>query len=185
MWEFLKELISEIFKKPTYRPIMNTDAPVPPAIAPVSPVVTNNDLISISQFPPKIVAWAKGIQNEEGIAHPNGSLDRNLKNNNPGNIRATKYGLSLGLTIGIDHDGIPMGDKGFCVYKSYEIGFNALCQLLHDAASSELISYKGSMPLWQFTEIYAEPPQDSHYAQNVANAIGCSVDTAIKQMLIS
>lgn len=129
-------------------------------------------------FGPTIVKWAQAIQIQEG-----GKItDRNMLNNNPGNIKATSYGMSLGATKGTDMKGIPAGQKGFCIYETYEIGLSALCQLLTDACNDELIAYKPTMTLAQFTTVYALPP-NGDYANGIATALGVPVTTPIEAFL--
>lgn len=126
----------------------------------------------------KIMTWASAIQVQEGGA----PTDRNMVNNNPGNIKATNYGMSLGKTIGSDTKGMPVGAKGFCIYDSYQTGFNALCQLLTDACEDNLLAYHPQMTLAQFTQVYACPP-NGNYSKAIASALGVSVNTPIGSLL--
>lgn len=157
------------------------DPPMPPQEQPLTAIKSPSATLQQAQpspvppqpksaFTPQIILWAKTIQIREG-GHP---YDPNMKNNNPGNIRATKYGRSLGAISGISPD-------GFCVYRTYDIGFHALCQLLEDACNGELVLLKNTMSILQFTKVYAEPPNDD-YALAVAQALGVPVETQIKNI---
>ena len=54
---------------------------------------------------------------------------------------------------------------------------------LQEVAHGELIAYTPNMTLMRFTDIYAEPP-NSAYATRVAQALGVSVDSPIKDLLV-
>ncbi len=122
-----------------------------------------------------LVKWAKAIQNHEGFYV--GS--RSYRNNNPANMRYTKYTISLGA-IGKDKD-------NFCIFKDYKTGFNALVQFLKDAKNNKLLLYKGSQTLLRFFEVYA-PSFDNNnpleYARAVAKYIGngVTIDTQISNI---
>lgn len=135
--------------------------------------------MSISSYSQKIILWAKTIQDQEG-GKP---TDRNMVDNNPGNIRATTYAQSLGHVTAIDYHGVTDGGKGFCIYESYQIGFDALCELLTDACMGDLIAFRPSMNIAQFTEVYAMPP-NANYANAVATALGVPVETPISNLLL-
>ena len=147
--------------------------PVAPSTIPPTPLETPNPAITEGFTPPatvdnpRIRIWAQAIQTREG-GQPN---DPNIINNNPGDIKATKYGLSLGATSGVSA-------ADFCIYTTYEVGFNALCQLLCDAVNGELIGLKPAMSILTFTQVYAEPPNDE-YAIAVAAALGVNISTTV------
>lgn len=130
------------------------------------------------KFSANIIKWAQAIQRQEGT----GETARNVRDNNPGNLRATSYALSLGKTTSVDSLGVTDGGKGFCIYESYAIGFDALCTLLTDACLGDLIAFKPNMSLLQFTQVYAEPPNEN-YALAVAAAIGVPVTMPIVNLL--
>ena len=113
--------------------------------------------------------WAKAIEKQEG-GRPG---DRNIRNNNPGNLKYTPYTAWLGAT---KHD-----DGNFSIFPTYSVGLEALCKFLKAAVSDQLISYRGEMTLLAFTKIYAEPPTND-YANNVAIALGVSPLTKIKDI---
>lgn len=154
MKSFLAFLM-RLFKKP--EPIIPIDEHIPPPVPPVIPVS-------------KIQIWAKAIEKMEGYFV--GS--RSYKNNNPGNIKFTKYSQSLGATA-YDKD-------NFCIFPTYDAGFKALCRFLIDACENRLTPYINKT-LAEFTQIYALPPAGSKYAENVATAIGCKTTDLIKILL--
>lgn len=130
----------------------------------------------------RIEEWSNAIRVHEGwilpnVQYPKGS--RSYRNNNPGNLRYTKYTASLGENFGFD-------DKNFIRYKTYDIGFNALMQFLKDACNDELRSYKGEMNLLDFYKVYA-PSSDGNYpagyAKFIAGRLGVPVETKIKALL--
>lgn len=134
---------------------------------------------------PMLEQWAKAIEKHEGFYlpgtkspnYPSGS--RSYRNNNPGNLRFTKYTASLGANDGYDN-------KNFIRYKSYAIGFNALKQFLKDAATDQLMAYKGEMTLLEFYSVYA-PSTDGNYPKGYATAVATDlkvgIDTKIKTLL--
>ncbi|MFP5263752.1 MAG: hypothetical protein ACLGJB_17870 [Blastocatellia bacterium] len=121
----------------------------------------------------KLSQFAKAIQTHEGYFK--GS--RSYRNNNPANFRYTPYTKTLGAT---GKDAI-----GFCIFPSYPVGFNALRVFLKDACSDRLKSYKGTMNLYQFFEVYAPSFENDSkaYAEFVANYLGIPADTQIKTFL--
>lgn len=96
-----------------------------------------------------------------------------MVNNNPGNLKFLPYERSLGAT---SHDA-----GNFCVFPSYIVGFNALCQFLTDACHNLLIPYH-NVTLAQFTETYAQPPNDN-YVNGVAAALGAPTSTPISHLI--
>jgi hypothetical protein len=125
-----------------------------------------------------IPTWAKAIQTHEGYYV--GS--RSYRNNNPANFKVgsklTSFMVSLGAT-GVD-------SGGFCIFSSYEIGFNALVEFLKMACTDRLISYRGNMTLAEFFAVYA-PSSDNNnpleYAKAVAKAVGATIETKIVELL--
>lgn len=140
--------------------------------------------------------WAFSIQSHEGFYPPGprfpiGSMS--WRNNNPGNIRCFgKYKQKAGRC----------SDRNFCIFISYEKGFDALKELLTDAATGKSTVYSPDMPLFSttfnaslprssknipgFFQVYA-PASDgnspSTYALAVARAIGVPVETPIKNLI--
>lgn len=137
----------------------------PPVYVPPVPIPVQQNRIKI---------WALAIQHNEG-GKPN---DLNTQLRNPGNLKYTQLTASLGGKPG------PKGSDGgvFCKFDTYEQGFNALCRFLNFAASGQLKSYKATMTLRQFTQIYANPPTQA-YAKDVAARLGVSVDVMIQDLL--
>lgn len=125
-----------------------------------------------------IPLFAKAIQEHEGYFK--GS--RSFRNNSPANFKLggglTDYMKSLG--------GTSLDPQGFVIFPTYEIGFKALCTFLTDACKGGLRSYRPTMSLKKFFEVYA-PSSDNNdplrYAQQVAKKIGCSVDTTLIELL--
>lgn len=126
----------------------------------------------------RIEDWAKAIEKHEGRIAPNAQYPkgtRSYRNNNSGNLRATSYTLSLGENNGKD-------DANFVVYKTYEIGFNALKQFLVDACTDKLRAYKSTMTLLDFYKVYAPSADNNNplnYASDVAKQLGIGIDTKI------
>ena len=126
----------------------------------------------------KLISWAKAIEIEEGSKPPK-ITDRNKRNNNPGNMRASDLVQSLGSNFA----GYVNQDKdGFAIFSSYESGFKALCQFLTLAAEDKLWPYHNFRTLYLFTKRYAEPPNDN-YANNVAKKLSVSVNINLKDLI--
>jgi len=110
----------------------------------------------------RIKDWAKAIEIEESSKPPKSS-DRNRRNNNCGNLKASNLIQSFEGYLSKDLD-------NFAIFKDYNSGFNALCKFLTLAAENKLVPYKNARTLYQFTKVYAEPPNDN-YVKNVALAL--------------
>ncbi len=99
--------------------------------------------------------------------------DRTWRNNNPGNLVYRGQPRS-----------IPNGR--FAKFFTYIDGYNALKNLLINACTGKSNVYKPTMTLLQFYQIYS-PSNDGNspidYATHVANDLGVSVDTIIKNLL--
>jgi hypothetical protein len=126
----------------------------------------------------KLDLWCMGIQEMEGYIapckqYPTGT--RAWKNKNPGNLRY------VGQTRAIGHD-----DKNFCIFKTYQDGYETLKYMLKRAGSGESKSYNPNMTLYQFFAKYA-PSSDGnypkHYAEVVAKRIGVSASVQIKSLI--
>mgnify|MGYP001557776439 CR=1 FL=1 len=122
----------------------------------------------------KIIPWAKAVQIAEGY-YPN-SVSYICKN--PGNLKFTSLTESFGAT------GKHIASDGgyFCIFPSYEVGFQALVSFLTLAAEDQLKDYHEARTLLLFTRKYANPPNDG-YANSVAKALGVSVDEPIKNLI--
>ena len=154
----LSDIIAGLFKK--------KNLPVPELPKPPEPI----EVLPVS----RIKEFGLAIQSFEGW-YPG---SRSKRNNNPGNLKWTSYTKSLGAT---------KQDSGsFCVFPSYEIGFQALCTLLTDAATGHLAAYSPNMTLTRFFEVYA-PLADKNkpdiYSKHVADKLKISVSTKIKDLL--
>ena len=144
----------------------------------------------------KLSAWAKAIERQEGYSQGT----RSFRNKNPGNLRWTSYTKSLGA-FGKDKD-------NFCIFRTYNDGFAALCQFLRDASWRQLRPYhifNSSIPyhktllpegkngdelpeltLLDFCSIYA-PAEDSNkpfeYALSIANQLKVTPSAYIKELV--
>lgn len=171
----LVTLFTQLVQKKVEEKTVEIDVTPPPQV----PVKTS-----------RIRDWGKYIQFSEGWKV--GS--RSYRNSNPGNIKATPYGMSLGATRGIDHAGIKDGEYGFCIYENYDVGFNALCQLLTDAAQDKLKGFHDHLvelkdgrkvsarTLEGFTEIFAEP-EDEHYLNSICVQLKVDKSINISELL--
>jgi hypothetical protein len=158
--ELLKQLLS------TPKVIQPTQEPIP------LPMSEGN-------FSANILNWALAIQKYEGFIppspdYPNGS--RSYRNHNPGNFRFTDTMKELGA--------VSQDDKGFCIFPSYEIGFNSLCSFLKMAVDGKLI-YNPNGSISDFFHLYA-PEGDGNepnaYALFVAKYLKVDVNTPIKNL---
>ncbi len=126
----------------------------------------------------KMDLWCLGIQDMEGYIapckqYPKGT--RAWKNKNPGNLRF------IGQKLAIGHD-----DKNFCIFKTYQDGYDTLKAMLVRASSGGSQTYNPNMTLYQFFAKYA-PSSDGnypkHYAEVVAKRIGVSASVQIKNLI--
>lgn len=116
--------------------------------------------------------FCKEIERHEGFfppgpKHPDGS--RSWRNNNPGNL---VYVGQPGAT--------KEKDGRFAVFPDYEAGFNALKQMVLNAATGKSKIYKPSMNLYQYFAVYAPDADNNnsrHYAETVAKALNVSPET--------
>lgn len=125
----------------------------------------------------KLDAWATAIKKFEGWftpgtpGYPNGSIS--YQNNNPGNLRWSKYQIGT--------------NKGFARFHDYETGWKALKFQLELAATNKNgVNYRPTMSLHQFFNVYA-PATDSNYpekyAEFVAKELGVSPTIEIRQLV--
>lgn len=138
---------------------------------------------------PKVRQLALAIQQYEGWVPPNAEYplgSRSYRNNNPGNLRYTSYTASLGA--------VRMDDKNFCVFQTYEAGFDALCQFLQDAANGLLRPYRifpsgakrPPLTLIDFFGVYApswDKNEPNAYALFVANRLKVDPTTLVKDLV--
>lgn len=117
--------------------------------------------------------WANAIKIEEGWKIGSCSY----RNNNPGNLRYSKYQIGYGIC----------GSSGtFSLFKDYATGWKALLFQLEIAANGKSSVYKPTMTLMEFFAKYA-PAKDNNYperyAKKVAARLGVSPDIQIKELL--
>lgn len=119
----------------------------------------------------KLDLWCEAIKKHEGWY----AGSRSFRNNNPGNIKYIGQISATGKDSG-----------NFCIFPSYEVGYNELRKLLIRACSGESSVYKPEMTLYDFYAKYA-PDSDGNnsrkYAEVVATFIGVSPQTKIKELL--
>ncbi len=147
--------------------ITNPLSPTPDTISDTQPAGE-----SIEQSLNRIEIMAGAIQDFE--VYKQGT--RSFRNCSPGNLKMTYYTKSLGA-IGQDKD-------NFAIFKTYEDGFNALCQFIKDAGNNKLLMYKDCTIL-SFFKVYAPSFENPtmNYARFVARRLGVEVDYKIKDLL--
>lgn len=131
----------------------------------------------------KLEKFALAIQKHEGY-YP-GSLA--YKNNNPGNMIMGELAKSFGAKDCYKH---PRTGHCFAIFPTYEQGFSALCKLLENAFSGKSSIYKPDWTILEFFTKYS-PVRDAkgniipnkNYAQAVADEVGVSINTKIKDLL--
>ena len=115
--------------------------------------------------------WCEAIKEHEGWYI--GS--RSYRNKNPGNIKHIGQDRAVGKDSG-----------GFCIFASYEDGYNELKDLLIRAASGKSKIYRPEMSILEFFRKYA-PSSDNNdpdvYAKRVAKKIGVFVETSISSLI--
>lgn len=118
-----------------------------------------------------ITPFASAIQKMEGWYV--GS--RSYRNNNPGNLKYVRQPTANGF----DKD-------GFAVFPDFSTGFECLRQMLINACSGKSQVYSPEDDLYDFFGKYA-PANDGNepiqYAKQVAEAIGVSPETKLKDLL--
>ena len=121
----------------------------------------------------RLNAWALAIQQYEGYYQGSASF----RNNNPGNLKYTRYTESLGATAS--------SQNGFAIFPTYQVGFSALKQFLKDASSGVLPAYKG-VTIIGFFEKYS-PSSDGNeplaYANFVAKKVVATPQTLINTLV--
>jgi hypothetical protein len=156
----------------------SADSPQPVDFSPVNNLAGADVNSSASQganglAPSLLEAWAKAIQSVEG----GGPLDRNTRNNNPGNL---KFAGQAGAT-GADA-------QGFAIFSSFADGWAALLR--------QLQKYVTDFPQYNLTQLTAHYLGQSDaltpkvtaqgnpfaYSQKVASALGVSVDSTLQSI---
>jgi hypothetical protein len=100
---------------------------------------------------------------------------RSWRNKNPGNLRY----VGQAKTIGFDKN-------NFAIFASYEDGFNALQNMIRNAAKGLSKVYNPEMTLTQFFGTYAPSSDDNdpdNYARVVAKEMGVDTSFKIKNLL--
>lgn len=130
----------------------------------------------------KLDRWALAIQKHEGYfapgqnsKYPKGTLS--WQNKNPGNIRYA--GLFAQMAIG-------KHPLNFCIFETYEKGFEALKLLLTRAATGKSSVYDPEGDLYDFYSHYAPSADNNNpraYAEAVAREIGVPATTKIKELV--
>lgn len=110
----------------------------------------------------KIEQFARAIESYE-------NMDKSY--NNPGALRWSKFQSGT--------------RRGFSVFPSYEIGFNALMFQLQIACDGRSKKYKPSFDMYQFFEIYAPSFENNSrkYADTVAMKLKINPNDPISQLL--
>jgi hypothetical protein len=94
------------------------------------------------------------------------------RNNNPGNLRYSKY------QIGQD-------DGNFSIFKTYEDGWKALIFQLQISVDGRSKYYRPEMSLIDFFKVYAPSSDNNHpvkYAEFVAQKLGVSAQSTLKEL---
>ena len=113
----------------------------------------------------KIAVMANAIQSFEG----GGPNDRNMRNNNPGNLRPV--GFTYAGQTGLDA-------QGHAIFDSYDSGRAALIHQLSLAIYGGSNVYSPSDTFYDFFSKYAEANQIP-YAEFVAAQLGLSPESSI------
>lgn len=119
----------------------------------------------------KIDLWCEAIKEHEGYF----AGSRSFRNNNPGNLR---YLGQFG-SVGKDKN-------GFAIFPTYELGYNALKNMLTNACTGKSSVYRPTMTLYEFFAKYA--PSEDHnnptsYAEVVAQKLKVSPTIEIRKLL--
>lgn len=133
-------------------------------------LTSSSSLDSLPQPGPTLDAWANAIFDFEG----GGTDDRNVRNNNPGNLKFA----GQANVIGVDPD-------GFAIFDNFDDGWTALL--------NQLNKFVKDYPDFNFTQITAhylgEDPNNPQvtsqgnpftYAASIAAALGVSTTATLK-----
>lgn len=138
------------------------------AVGPKTQKAILNAFLSVETTGNKIDAWCEAIKKMEGS---------NSSWNNPGNLEYRGQLYTLG--------GIGPNNR-FAHFDTYEHGYAALKALLVRACTGQSSVYNPDMTLVEFYQKYAPSTDNNnpnHYAQFVADQIGCDITTKIKYLL--
>lgn len=144
-------------------------------------VLYHTDAPSPQIKPDTLTLWAKAMQTFEGYyapctKYPFGTSS--YRNNNPGNLRPGQFTKPFNY--------IKVSAGNFCVWKTYDDGFNALKGFLKNAASNVYITYYHSdMSLYEFFQVFAPSSenQPNIYANFVAAKLGVPITTKISTLI--
>lgn len=150
----------------------------PEPVPPVSPITTT--------APDMLTRFCLAIQDFEDYVLPggkykNGNVATNgspsWRNRNPGNLKWTPYTSSLGKC--------GKSFSNFCVFITYEVGFEALKQFVRDAAENKLKDYHDASILSFFSHYTAEDYAGARqaYANSVAQKLGVGLDYQINNLI--
>lgn len=183
MWQSFKEAFywflwhavkgDEPYPDAPKTPKMTPEAPMNPEPTPVPPQ-PKKDLLTL---------FCLAIKSREGYFEPCPQYPKGTPayyNHNPGNIRC---GADKSLW---NHLAI-RSNNNFCVFPTYDVGFQALKNVITYAASGKSYVYKPTDTIVQFFARYS-PSSDNNdplsYAHEVAGKLGVDANTfQIKQLL--
>jgi len=101
---------------------------------------------------------------------------RSFRNNNPGNLKFANQAKAIGKD-----------DKGFAKFATYQDGFQALKNMIVNAATGKSRVYYPDMNLYQFFSVYA-PAADhnnpNQYAEAVAKALNVNAASFTLKQLV-
>ncbi len=120
----------------------------------------------------KLDLWCEGIKEHEGWF----AGSRSYRNKNPGNLKYVGQRRAVGKDSG-----------GFCIFASYEDGFNELKEMLVRAGTPpDTGVYRANMTLLEFFRKYAPSADNNNpdnYAKVVARKIGVGIDVPISSLI--
>lgn len=135
--------------------------------------VNNTRSVDVNNSPSLFEQWAKAIQGFEG----GGPLDRNTRNNNPGNLKFAGQPGAIGQDA-----------EGFAIFDTFANGWAALIR--------QLQKYVHDFPAYNLTQIMAHylgqtdamrPKVTSQgnpftYSKTIASSLGVSVDSTLSNI---
>lgn len=150
---------------PEVEPLPPEPLPVPPP-APEPPPEQPVDRVKLCALAQQqFEGWYLPGSTHGGVLYPKGSPS--FQRNNPGNIK--------GL------------DGKFLVFKTYEAGFEYLCQYIRNVATGKHKAYPrgGDTTIMQYAHIYTgdAEPAPTNYGVAIAKTVGLSTDAPMKALL--
>ena len=128
----------------------------------------------MSKMDSVIEVMAKAIQAFEG-GKPG---DRNMRNNNPGNIR---WEPPLPQWL-IDRGAIGKDSGNHVIFATFDQGYAELKRQLRLAFTGQSDNFYPSMSLYEYFAKYAEANQKP-YAERVASALGVDPSTTLEELI--